>query len=264
MPQHHLAQIAETRRRFSYIFLIICALGLALSPAYSQFEDVNMNTQISVRDNRIVATWSTSGFDHYNVRWRTLGGAPQQMERAGDKTFAYLTTYQPGVIYIVAVQGCKSNFLSSSRCTSWDEVSCGQPRSPCAGPMHRPIRSGGGLCLDVHAPDQNRNGATVQLWRCNGSDQQLWTIKWPRIISLAGKCLDVHAPDLRRNGGRIQVWDCNGSVQQQWRVANSTIRNQAGKCLDAHLPTIRRDGGRVQVWDCNGTNQQRWVPLSSL
>lgn len=121
-----------------------------------------------------------------------------------------------------------------------------------------PIRSGAGKCLDVHAPDQNNNGARVQVWDCNGSVQQSWRYKHGAIRSAANLCLDVHAPDQRNNGGRVQVWACNGSPQQTWSLQGGAIRSGAGKCLDVHAPDQGTNGGRVQVWDCNGSQQQRW------
>ncbi len=126
----------------------------------------------------------------------------------------------------------------------------------------RPIAfvSGAGKCLDVHAPDQFNNGAKVQVWDCNGSQQQTWARDGKTIRSGAGKCLDVHAPDQNNNGGRIQVWDCNGSPQQQfeWDGRTRVIRSGAGKCVDVHAPEQHLNGTGVQVWDCNGTQQQTW------
>jgi hypothetical protein len=78
------------------------------------------------------------------------------------------------------------------------------------------VKSGVGKCLDVHAPDQHMNGAKVQVWDCNNSVQQTWTIEGQAIKSGVGKCLDVHAPDQHMNGAKVQVWDCNNSVQQTW------------------------------------------------
>jgi len=40
-----------------------------------------------------------------------------------------------------------------------------------------PIKNAGGRCLDVHAPDQFKNGARVQIWSCNNTMQQDWTIE---------------------------------------------------------------------------------------
>ena len=120
--------------------------------------------------------------------------------------------------------------------------------------------SGAGKCLDVHAPDQFNNGAKVQVWDCNGSQQQTWARDGKTIRSAAGKCLDVHAPDQDKNGGRVQVWDCNGSPQQQfeWDGRSQVIRTGASKCVDVHAPDQDKNGGRVQVWDCNNTLQQNW------
>lgn len=39
------------------------------------------------------------------------------------------------------------------------------------------IRSGAGMCLDVHSPCQSENGCRVQIWECNGSRQQTWTMQ---------------------------------------------------------------------------------------
>ncbi len=82
------------------------------------------------------------------------------------------------------------------------------------------IKSDAGKCLDVHASDQRKNGARVQVWDCNGELQQKWEVDVEKgeIRSGAGKCLDVHAPDQRKNGARVQVWDCNGQPQQKWDV----------------------------------------------
>ena len=123
------------------------------------------------------------------------------------------------------------------------------------------IRSGPGKCLDVHAPDQLKNGARVQVWDCNIQDQQDWHVVDRALVTRNGKCLDVHAPDQYTNGGKVQIWDCNGAPQQQWTLLpDRTLRSAAGKCLDVHAPEQLMNGGRVQVWDCNpAVTQQHWL-----
>jgi hypothetical protein len=117
--------------------LILCSGWLAMSA--SGFEDVNMATILSVEGGHVVVRWSTKGYDHYNVRWSEDGGPVTQVERAGDKYFRYLSTYRPGVVYRVAVQGCETSVLNKSQCTSWDEVTCG-PSNPCdhSRPVSKP------------------------------------------------------------------------------------------------------------------------------
>jgi M6 family metalloprotease-like protein len=124
------------------------------------------------------------------------------------------------------------------------------------------IRTGAGLCLDVHAPEFDTNGGRVQAWACNGMPQQRWTFDRSSgaIRISSGLCLDVHAPDMAVNGGRVQVWACNGQQQQQWTPqADGTLRNGGGLCLDVHAPDQSTNGARVQVWQCNGQTQQRFA-----
>lgn len=241
-------------------------IGGALTMAAAiAFDNLNMGTTLDVENGSLVARWSTE-YDHYNIRLVEDGKFIRQVERDGDKNFLYVTTFRRGVIYRVAVQGCDKSFAGSSTCTSWDEASCGDAHEPCDGPPPRPIVNGTRLCLDVDAANQKTNGARVQLWACNGSDQQLWFIRGGRVVSFAGKCLDLAFPDLRKNGGHIQVWDCNGSIQQHWAPRDGGLRNGGGKCLDvATAPDGNgRNGDVAQVWDCNGSVRQRWGQLDTL
>ena len=137
------------------------------------------------------------------------------------------------------------------------------PVPPPAVASGQRIRTGAGLCLDVHAPDMAKNGGRVQVWSCNGQPQQRWT--YDRATSAirvsSGLCLDVHAAEMTMNGGRVQVWACNGQVQQQWTpMPGGAIRsNRSGLCLDVHAPDQSINGGRVQVWQCSGAQQQRFT-----
>jgi hypothetical protein len=141
--------------------------------------------------------------------------------------------------------------------------SCKMARTePPASAGGAPIRTGAGLCLDVHAPDASKNGGRVQVWACNGQPQQRWTYdRTARAVRVAsGLCLDVHAPEVTTNGGRVQVWACNGAQQQQWTpLADGKLSNGGGLCLDVHAPDQSTNGGRVQVWACNGQQQQRFT-----
>lgn len=141
------------------------------------------------------------------------------------------------------------------------------------------IVSGGGLCLDVHAPDQAKDGGRVQVWACNGSPQQIWVLdaQVGAVISLAGKCLDVRAAQVGIDGTAVQIWDCNHQVQQRWehrtravqapdgRMINPmALRNTGGKCLDVHAPDQFKNGAKVQIWGCNNSMQQKWQITPAL
>ena len=135
------------------------------------------------------------------------------------------------------------------------------------------IVAGAGLCLDVHAPDQAKDGARVQVWACNGSPQQTWVLdeKVGAVISLAGKCLDVRGAQVGIDGTAVQIWDCNRATQQRWthqkRVVQApdgglfspmALANAGGKCLDVHAPDQSKNGAKVQIWSCNNSVQQQW------
>jgi hypothetical protein len=251
-------------RLFNCILATFVLIVIFLPGSLLAFENVNMGTTITVQDGQIVAHWSTGGFDHYNIRWSANGGPAAQVERDGNKDFVFLTGFQSGVVYSISVQGCDKGLVGSSTCTSWEEAQCGSARNPCTGPMPMPIVSSGGLCLDVNAPDQHVNGGRVQVWACNGSDQQRWTIEDGRVVSLAGKCLDANLAELQKDGGKVQIWDCNGSTQQRWRMQGRELRNGGGKCLDVNLPQLHQNGGTVQIWECNQSPQQSWSQPSTF
>ncbi|MCB9654776.1 MAG: ricin-type beta-trefoil lectin domain protein [Deltaproteobacteria bacterium] len=74
------------------------------------------------------------------------------------------------------------------------------------------IRNASGKCLDVHAGCMYSNGCNVQVWDCNNTSQQTWTVSGGQIRNANGKCLDVHAGCMNSNGCNVQVWDCNKHV----------------------------------------------------
>src|SRR5438094_10470866 len=79
-----------------------------------------------------------------------------------------------------------------------------------------PITGLAGKGLDV-ASGSSTNGAAVQLYDCNGTAAQQWTVGTDGTIRALGKCLDVTGQSTA-NGATLQLWDCAGSANQQWTV----------------------------------------------
>jgi chitinase len=129
----------------------------------------------------------------------------------------------------------------------------GQPPTGRTGP----ITGIAGKCVDV-ASASSANGTAVQLWACNGSTAQRWTVSSDGTVRALGKCLDITSAGTV-NGTAIQLWDCNGSGAQAWQAqSNGTLRNPAsGRCLDA-TGQSSADGTRLQIWDCFGGSNQVW------
>jgi beta-glucanase (GH16 family) len=114
----------------------------------------------------------------------------------------------------------------------------------------------GNKCVDV-AGANTANGTAVQLYDCNGTNAQQWTVGTDGTIRALGKCMDVTAAGTA-NGTQIQLYDCNGTGAQQWQRNGLELVNPAsGRCLDATGPSSA-NGTRLQIWDCANTANQQW------
>jgi hypothetical protein len=121
-----------------------------------------------------------------------------------------------------------------------------------------PIKGLGGKCVDIAAAS-SANGAHVQLYDCNGTSAQNWTVGDDGTVKALGKCLDVTAASTA-NGAKIQIYDCNGTAAQKWTATNGTLVNTgSGKCLDA-TDNSSANGNQLQIWSCvAGAANQKWT-----
>ncbi|MCW2939616.1 MAG: endo,3-beta-glucanase [Actinomycetia bacterium] len=114
----------------------------------------------------------------------------------------------------------------------------------------------GGKCVDV-AGANSANGTAVQLYDCNGTAAQQWTVGADGTIRALGKCMDLTAAGTA-NGTQVQLYDCNGTGAQKWQASGGSLINpQSGRCLDATGPSSA-NGTRLQIWDCTGGANQKW------
>jgi glucosylceramidase len=115
----------------------------------------------------------------------------------------------------------------------------------------------GGKCADV-AGASSANGTAVQLYTCNGTGAQQWTVGTDGTLRALGKCLDV-AGASSTNGTKVQLYDCNASTAQVWTAGTDGTLRALGKCLDATGPSSA-DGTKLQIWDCSaGAANQKWT-----
>jgi hypothetical protein len=121
-----------------------------------------------------------------------------------------------------------------------------------------PISGLGGKCLDIAAAS-SANGSHVQLYDCNGTGAQTWTVGDDGTVQALGKCLDVTAASTV-NGAKIQIYDCNGTAAQRWTATGGTLVNGgSGKCLDA-TGNSSANGNQLQIWSCvAGAANQKWT-----
>ena len=122
-----------------------------------------------------------------------------------------------------------------------------------------PIPSGiAGKCADVNG-GSNADETQIQIWDCNGTVAQVWTVPGDGTIQMFGKCLDIFGGGTT-NGTKVQLFTCHGGANQQWRVgANGSLVNpQSGRCLDDPGRSTT-NGTQLIIWDCNGGPNQRWT-----
>ncbi|MFF8951337.1 lectin [Streptomyces sp. NPDC014940] len=114
-----------------------------------------------------------------------------------------------------------------------------------------------GKCLDV-AGAASADGTPVQLYDCNGTAAQQWTVGADGTIRALGKCLDVTG-NSTADGAKAQLWSCTGGANQKWTVtaAHDIVNPQADKCLDV-TDNNSANGTRVQIWSCGGGANQKW------
>jgi beta-glucanase (GH16 family) len=115
-----------------------------------------------------------------------------------------------------------------------------------------------GKCVDV-AGANSANGTPVQLYDCNGTAAQSWTVGTDGTIRALGKCMDVTAASTA-DGAAVQLYDCNGTGAQRWAVsaAKDIVNTNANKCLDV-TGNNSANGTRLQTWTCTGAANQKWT-----
>ncbi|MEU6529517.1 ricin-type beta-trefoil lectin domain protein [Streptomyces sp. NPDC046928] len=118
-----------------------------------------------------------------------------------------------------------------------------------------------GLCLDA-AGGGTTDGTAVQIYTCNGSAAQQWTVegtdKGLRLRNVkALKCVEV-AGNNSADGTKIQLATCKSTPAQTWeynvRAATPLKNVGTGKCLD--LKTYD-NGQDSRLWTCSGATPQK-------
>jgi hypothetical protein len=115
----------------------------------------------------------------------------------------------------------------------------------------------GDKCVDV-AGGSSANGTAVQVYDCNGTAPQRWSVTEDGTLEALGKCLDVAGGETA-NGTATQLYECNNTGAQQWeaRPDGTLVNEQSGRCLDAQGGSSA-NGTRLIIWDCHGGANQRW------
>jgi glucosylceramidase len=120
------------------------------------------------------------------------------------------------------------------------------------------IGGNAGLCADV-AGGNATDGTAADLYTCNGTSAQQWTVNPDGTIEAMSKCLDV-AGGGTANGTAVDLYTCNGSGAQGWQPQSggALFNPQSGKCLD-DTGGSATTGTHLQIWSCTGAANQQWT-----
>ncbi|WP_329583855.1 GH92 family glycosyl hydrolase [Kitasatospora sp. NBC_01250] len=168
---------------------------------------------------------------------------------------------QPWLPESLISNGGTLQYALSSTASSWGSAAADAPPSFDVGPatpVTGQVTGLAGKCMDV-LHSQTASGTPVQIWDCNGTAAQQWTLASDGSLQAFGSCLDVTQSGTADNT-KVQLWTCNGTGAQQWwpRPDGSLLNPPSGRCLD--LPNSdTTDGNQLQIYDCNGTGAQKWT-----
>ena len=116
-----------------------------------------------------------------------------------------------------------------------------------------------GKCLSVTG-GSTTDGATADIYTCNGTASQNWTLGSGSTIvgGLSGKCLTVTGGSTANYAG-VSIATCMGATDQQWTVhAGGTIVGvPSGKCLSV-LGASTANGATAEIYTCNGSASETW------
>jgi chitinase len=113
-----------------------------------------------------------------------------------------------------------------------------------------------GLCLDDRSAS-TANFNPIQVYTCNGTNAQQWTVNSNGALTVLGNCLDVAGAGTA-NGTLVDLYPCNGTGAQSWvHESNGELVNtNSGKCLDD--TGFGGSGTQVQIWACADSSNQQW------
>ena len=132
----------------------------------------------------------------------------------------------------------------------------GTPPPPPPTGSTGPVTGYEGLCLDDRSASTTP-GNPVQVYTCNGTNAQSWTVESNGTLQTLGECLDVTGAGTA-NGTLVDLYTCNGTAAQVWQHQSNgeLINPNSGKCLDD--TGFGGSGTQVQIWACADSSNQQW------
>jgi hypothetical protein len=130
--------------------------------------------------------------------------------------------------------------------------------TPAAGARFGRVTGLAGKCIDIDNSGY-ANGTAVQMYTCNNTAAQSFTLPGDLTMRVLGRCVDAGGPAKGTAGDRlVHLWACNGTAAQTWEPrTNGTLYNAVtNRCLDAPKSDDRT---QLYVHTCNTGANQKWT-----
>jgi Ricin-type beta-trefoil lectin domain len=119
-----------------------------------------------------------------------------------------------------------------------------------------------GLCLSVTGASTSA-GAIADLYTCNGSVSENWTVETNGTIvgNNSGLCLSVsgNSSTLKTTA---DINTCDGDTYEKWTVSGSTLVNGDGQCLSV-TGAATTVYATTDLYTCNGSVSENWTVSAS-
>jgi glucosylceramidase len=196
---------------------------------------------------------STSSSTILNVAWINPDGSKALIAYNGTGSTQPMTVNWGGESFTYNLPA------ATSATFTWGGTQSGSGGTPPpSGSGQIVSHEGSSLCIDDRSAS-TANGNPIQIYTCNGSSAQNWTVESNGTLQVLGKCMDVVGGS-SSNGALIDLYDCNGTGAQVWQAQpNGELLNpQSGKCLDdTNFSTT--PGTQLQIYSCADTANQQWT-----
>jgi serine protease len=119
-----------------------------------------------------------------------------------------------------------------------------------------PITGYGGLCLDDFGGGTAK-GTKADVWQCNNTSSQTWTLTSSKTLSVDGVCLADHL--YTGAGTKLVLWSCIGNKNEQWthRSNGEYVLATNGLCL-TDPGNSKVNGTQVEITTCTNAKDQHW------
>jgi hypothetical protein len=219
----------------------------------------------SVSESQVgTATWQAA-FDHNLSIILDLamgGGFPNGVCGCTSPTSATTSGGTMSVAYVAAYStsgGGTSTPTSTPTPTPTPTSTSGGGGGSSGSGSAGPITGLDGLCVDDRGAS-SANFTPVQLYTCNGTNAQQWTVvESGSTLQAFGKCMDIDAAGTA-DGTTIDLYTCNDTAAQVFigQSDGALYNPQSGKCLD-DTNWSTTPGTQLQIWDCTGSPNQQWT-----